>query len=56
MTAHKKAAEAGLSGLDEMASICDVKKRTLQNWYHTHPKRFDFMVNACVLIKKRIKA
>lgn len=56
MTAHKKAAEAGLSGLDEMSYICDVKKRTLQNWYHKYPKRFDVVLAGCVLVKKGIKA
>jgi hypothetical protein len=52
MTAHKKATKAGLSGLDEMASICDVKKRTLQNWYNASPKRFDVVLAGCVAVKQ----
>ena len=51
MTPSTKAKQAGLSSLAELSELSDVKVRTLDNWFHKNPKRFECILAGAVAIK-----
>lgn len=51
MTPSKQAKQAGLTSLAELSEISHVPIRTLQDWFHNYPKRFNFVCIGAALVK-----